>query len=215
MNPGSVTSRLSVPDAAERDDLGAFTARVVRLDVRSLVRLRAVDDRVVAWAATPFEVLVTRAVRGSLAPGDVTVAANELLAALAVARDASVDPGAPVDERWLTELPPPRGWRAVEEVPAGELDALAAHGIELAREHGGPHGSLPAGLMDQIVLTASGDGMRVQVPLRCLFAMSGMGFLGAGSADPVRVSATDSWLRLDARFGAVVRRRHALLPLLV
>jgi hypothetical protein len=31
----------------------------------------------------------------------------------------------------------------------------------------------------------------------------------------VRISATDAWARIDARFGAVVRRRHALLPLLV
>jgi hypothetical protein len=28
------------------------------------------------------------------------------------------------------------------------------------------------------------------------------------------VTANDSWLRLDARFGAVLKRRHALLPLL-
>jgi hypothetical protein len=35
------------------------------------------------------------------------------------------------------------------------------------------------------------------------------------AAETVRVSATDSWLRLDARYGAVLRRRHALLPLLV
>jgi hypothetical protein len=34
-------------------------------------------------------------------------------------------------------------------------------------------------------------------------------------AEAVRVSATDSWLRLDAHYGAVLRRRHALLPLLV
>ena len=46
----------------------------------------------------------------------------------------------------------------------------------------------------------------------CLFALSGMGFLGG---DDVRITATDSWLRIDARFGAVVRRRHSMLPLLV
>jgi len=51
--------------------------------------------------------------------------------------------------------------------------------------------------------------------LRCLFALSGMGFIGAETgADPVRVSATGSWLRLDARYGAVVRRRVTSLPLL-
>ena len=59
--------------------------------------------------------------------------------------------------------------------------------------------------------------------MRCLFALSGMGFLGgadtgagAGDAAPepvVRVAATGTWLRLDARFGAVVRRRITSLPL--
>jgi hypothetical protein len=55
--------------------------------------------------------------------------------------------------------------------------------------------------------------------------MSGMGFLGAsggrgtspaatGSDPVVRVSATGSWVRLDARYGAVVRRRLTSLPLL-
>ena len=44
-----------------------------------------------------------------------------------------------------------------------------------------------------------------------------MGFLVTDppESEVVRVSATDSWLRLDSRYGAVVRRRHALLPLLV
>ncbi len=205
---------LFVPDDAERDDLGAFTARVVRLDAASVVRLRAGEGRVVAWAGTPFDALVTRSVRGELRPADVTVAANDLLAALAVVRDAEVDPGTPVDARWQAELPPAAGWRAVDEVPATELETLADRGIALAREHGGPHGTPPSGLLDQTVLTATGDGMRVQVPLRCLFALSGMGFIGgAAEAERVRITATDSWVRLDARYGAVVRRRHALLPL--
>jgi hypothetical protein len=71
-------------------------------------------------------------------------------------------------------------------------------------------------LLDQQVLTVSGGGYEVKIPMRCLFALSGMGFLAepADSAESVRVSATDSWLRIDARFGAVVRRRHAALPLL-
>ncbi len=214
---------LHVPDPTERDDLAAFTARVVRLDGAALVRLRHTDGRVVAWAQTPFEVLVTRAVTAELRPADLTVSANELLAALAVVRDAQVEPGRSRDASWLAELPTPGGWRTVDEVPAAELESLAEQGIALAREHGVAHtdahgGSAttpPAGLLDQTVLTATGDGMRVQVPLRCLFALSGMGFLGAsGVGDLVRVSANDSWLRLDARFGAVVRRRRALLPLL-
>ena len=54
--------------------------------------------------------------------------------------------------------------------------------------------------------------------MRLLFAMSGMGFLGDGGSsgqEPVvRVSASGSWVRLDARYGAVVRRRLTSLPLL-
>jgi hypothetical protein len=68
------------------------------------------------------------------------------------------------------------------------------------------------------VLTVSAESRpAVKVPLRCLFALSGMGFLGDTGPDAgiVRVSATGTWLRLDARYGAVVRRRITALPLLV
>src|SRR5690606_34032984 len=53
--PGTVggMTRLTVPDADERGDLGAFVARVVRLDQAALVRLRAGEGTVTAWAATP------------------------------------------------------------------------------------------------------------------------------------------------------------------
>ncbi len=65
------------------------------------------------------------------------------------------------------------------------------------------------------MLTVSGAGMRVALTLRVVFALSGMGFAPADPDEMVRISATDAWARVDARYGAVVRRRHALLPLLV
>jgi len=207
-------SELRIPDAADRDDLGAFTARVVRLDSAAPVRLVAADDRVTVWAPTPFDALVTRTVRGTLVPSDVTVAASALLTALAVDRAAVVDPG-PGDMLWPGELPPDDGWTPVDDVPAAELEALAERGLAVARENAGPHGP-PAALLDQTVLTVRGDGPgpAVRVPLRVLFALSGMGFLGVDGG-AVRVAATGSWLRLDARFGGVVRRRITALPLLV
>jgi hypothetical protein len=217
---------LAVPDPADRDDLGAFTARIVRLDPTALVRLRGEgrdgSDRacryVTAWAATPFDALATRSVPGTVDPRDVTVAASTLLTALAVDRAATVDPG-PAVPAHVGDLPPSEGWAVVDDVPAAELDALAERGLAMARENAGPLGP-PASLLDQTVLTVQGQGPPVKVPLRCLFALSGMGFLGSGPAgapgdDTVRVSATGSWLRLDARFGAVVRRRVTALPLIV
>jgi hypothetical protein len=213
-------TRLTVPDQDERGDLGAFVARVVRLDQAALVRLQARDGTVTAWAATPFDVLATRTVHGVLEPADVTVPATSLLTALTVERADTVDPGA--GGFWHGELPPAEGWQPVDDVPAAELERLAERGLAVARENAGPMGP-PASLLDQTVLTvsagavSSGVGPAVKVPLRCLFALSGMGFLGdtGPEAGVVRVSATGTWLRLDARYGAVVRRRITALPLLV
>lgn len=215
-------SELTFTDAHERDDLGAFVARAVRLDGDSVVRLKARtsgktgEDLIDAWVATPFDVLATRTVRGRMDPADVTVSANELLAGLAIVRGETVDPGLPRDLLWRSALPPGQGWQVIDQLPAGVVSSLADRGLTVARENVGPQGTPPASLLDQTVLTVSSDGMEIKVPLRCLFAMSGMGFLGnEGPDEQVRVTATDSWLRIDARFGAVVRRRHALLPLLV
>jgi hypothetical protein len=208
-------TRLTVPDPDERGDLGAFVARVVRLEQTALVRLQSRDGTVTAWAATPFDVLATRSVHGALEPADVTVPATGLLTALTVERAETVDPGA--GGLWHGELPPSVGWQPVDDVPAAELERLTERGLAVARENAGPMGP-PASLLDQTVLTVSaGARPAVKVPLRCLFALSGMGFLGDTGPDAgvVRVSATGTWMRLDARYGAVVRRRVTALPLLV
>jgi hypothetical protein len=207
-------SALHVPDPAERGDLGAFVARAVRLDQLAAVRLRARGGRVTAWATTPFEVLATRTVHGTLEPGDVTAPASSLLTALTVERAETVDIGA--GGPWQAMLPPDHGWERVDDVPAAELAELTDRGLAVAREHSGPLGPPPS-LLDQTVLTVSagnGTGTQapVKVPMRCLFALSGMGFLDPGGV--VRVSATGSWMRLDATYGAVVRRRLTALPLL-
>lgn len=215
---------LRVPDPDDRGDLATFVGRVVRLDPAAVVRLRAgAGGRVTAWATTPFDVLATRSVPARVTPDDVTAPATVLLTALGVDRAQTVDLG--VAGLWQGLLPPDEGWAAVDAVPAAELEALAERGLALARENAGPLGP-PASLLDQTVLTVSAEGggpdpgRPVKVPLRCLFALAGMGFLGASDAAPegapetVRVAATPSWLRLDARYGAVVRRRITALPLL-
>jgi hypothetical protein len=201
---------LTVPDADERADLGAFVGRVVRLDAMATVRLQARAGVVTAWASTPFDVLATRSVHGTLEPDDVTVPASALLT---VERGETVDPGA--GGLWAGELPPVAGWAPVDVVPADEVEQLTERGLTVARENAGPLGP-PASLLDQTVLTVSAEGgPAVKVPMRCLFALSGMGFVAGDAGDAVRVSATGTWMRLDARYGAVVRRRLTALPLLV
>lgn len=210
---------LHIPDEQDRETFGAFVARAVRLDGQAAVRLRNRPGGgvVEAWVATPFDVLVTRAVPGELEPADATVFGNELLAAITVVGGSTMDAGPARDLLWHSELPAPSGWRQVDDLPASVVADLAERGVALAKDNVGPQGTPPASLMDQTVLTVTGDeDKQVTVPMRCLFALSGMGFLDSAIADDVvRVTATESWLRLDARYGAVVRRRHALLPLLI
>ena len=206
---------LTPADRADRDDATAFTGRVARWDSAWLIRLRADADAVRLWAGTPFDALVTRAIHGTVTPSDVTVLAGNLLAGLAIATAAEVDPGRTADAAWRSQLPPAGGWVVVDEVPATVLAALAEEGATGARDRPGPAGAASTALLDTEVLTVSGAGMRVALTLRVVFALSGMGFAPATPDEVVRVSATDSWARIDARYGAVVRRRHALLPLLV
>jgi hypothetical protein len=208
---------LRIPDEADRETLGAFVARAVRLDGQTFVRLRQRPGAgvVEAWVSTPFEVLATRAVAGEITPSDITVSGNELLAALTVVGGERMDPGPARDIMWHSELPAAEGWQLVDELPVIVVADLADRGVTLAKDNVGPHGTPPASLMDQPVLTVTGEKVEIKVQLRCLFALSGMGFLDSTIAgDVVRVTATDSWMRLDARYGAVLKRRHALLPLL-
>ena len=208
-------ARLIPAGREDREDATAFTGRVARWDSAGPIRLRADGELVRMWATTPFDTLVTRAVRGTVQPSDVTVHAGNLLAALAVARDDEVDPGPAIDAAWRSQLPPPQGWVTVDAVPATVLAALAEEGATGARDRPGPSGAASTALLDTEVLTVSGAGMRVVINLRMVFALSRMGFAPALPGEEVRVSATDAWVRIDARYGAVVRRRHALLPLLV
>lgn len=223
-DPGAAGGRrrgLTVPEKAERDDLARFVGRVVRLDPAGVVRLRVRDGGGVGvWASTGFDVIAARVVDATLTPSDTTVNAADLLTALAVDRESTVDPGFAVDAAWRSALPPETGYTHVDDVPAVELTRLAERGVELAKEHSGPQGPPPS-LLDSTVLTVHGgrDGSAesVAVPLRCVFALSGMGFIGEGASpdEPVRVRVTPGWLRLDARYGAVLRRRHPQIPLLI
>ena len=206
---------LTPADPADRDDATAFTGRVARWDPAGLIRLKVDGDTVRMWAGTPFDALVTRAIHGVLTPNDVTVHAGNLLSGLAIATAPDIDPGPSVDAAWHSQLPPAGGWVVVDEVPAAVLAALAEEGATGARERPGPAGAASTALLDTEVLTVSGHGMNVVLSLRMVFALSGMGFAPIAPDEVVRVSATDSWARIDARYGAVVRRRHALLPLLM
>ncbi|WP_028478693.1 hypothetical protein [Nocardia sp. CNY236] len=212
---------LRVPDPAHRDDLAAFLTRALRLDPAAVVRLRRREQRhVSSWVATGFEALAVRTVVAELGVDDVTVGAEFVLAGLS--NGDSIDLGYSMDSAWRGALPPAHGFAHIDDVPARTMIELAEQGADLAKEYGNGHGP-PASLLDQTVLTVSGADMQVPVPMRVLFALTAMDFIPHPSAkfapseiprtEIVRVRASRTWLRLDARYGSVARRLAGGIPL--
>jgi hypothetical protein len=199
--------------AAHRADLTAFVERAARLDLAAVIRLRARSGGLVtAWAATGFDVLASRVIAGTLRPDDLSVGADELARGLAAADSSGyVNPGFPMDSAWRGALPPDSGFAHLDDVPARLMLDLAQRGAQLAKEHGSAQGP-PVSLLDQEVIRVSSADVSVGVPMRCVFALTAMGFLpqsaDAVDADEiVRVRTLPAWLRIDARFGSVYRRR--------
>ncbi|OBB32287.1 hypothetical protein A5792_00805 [Mycolicibacterium peregrinum] len=206
---------LWIDDPRDREDLATFLDRALRLDDAAVVRLRerAGSHAAVAWVATGLEVLASRVVSGQVRPSDLSAGADALVAGLSSAAGGYVDPGFPMDSAWRGGLPPEDGFVHLDDVPARVMLDLAQQGGALAREHGSAHGP-PASLMDQEVIAVSAGDVAVGVPMRCVFALTAMGFLPqtgneVSEEEIVRVRAHPSWLRIDARFGSVYRRRES------
>jgi hypothetical protein len=75
-------------------------------------------------------------------------------------------------------------------------------------------------LLDQEVVAVRSGDTEVGIPMRCVFALTAMGFLPQSTSrgdefapesvtpdEVVRVRVLPTWLRVDARFGTVYRRR--------
>jgi hypothetical protein len=200
-------------DASHRKDLATFVERAMRLDGAAVIRLRERKGGLVtAWVSTGFDVLASRVVAGHVKPADLSVGADALAAGLAaMGASGFVETGFAMDSAWRGALPPESNFEHLDDVPAGVMLELAQQGIALAKEHSSSHGP-PASLLDQEVVDVMGSDASVGIPMRCVFALTAMGFLpqsgeAVGADEIVRVRVHPSWLRVDARFGSVYRRR--------
>lgn len=198
---------LRIPDPGQRNDLGVFAHRALSLDPAAVVRLRVrADGLLAAWVLTGFDVLAVRVVAGTLSPSDLTCGADALLRGLGDAdQTGHVDTGYPMDSAWRGGLPPETGFGHLDDVPTAVLAELARSGADLAREYGGQ--GPPVSLLDQEVLRVSGHAGSAGVPMRCVMALAALGFMTDAATEVVRVRMMPAWLRIDARYGSVFRRR--------
>ena len=123
-----------------------------------------------------------------------------------------------MDSAWRGALPPETGFVHLDDVPARAVLDLAQRGVALAKEHSSAHGP-PASLLDQEVVAVSSGGHQCRYPDALRIRLDRNGFPAAVGRPPgldpdtvaadeiVRVRALPAWLRIDARFGSVYRRR--------
>jgi hypothetical protein len=195
-------------------DAGAFLARLVRLDPAAVVRLRpGPGERTTLWARLPWSALVCRTVTGP-GPGDATVTAADLLAELDGGGDRLPNRR---DTDWRWPLPPDRGARIIERIPAADVLAVAASAATTLRTAAteGVAGravgerQLRDALLDHVAIEvteeAGGQENRVQVSQRLVQAMVRMGFLGQSDRAPddqVLVRAAGQWVGLSGSYGS-------------
>ena len=213
MAQGLAERGLWLRDAAHRADLATFTDHALRLDDAAVIRIRARSSGLLtAWVATGFDVLASRVVAGKVRPGDLSVSADGLARGLSAMDDSGyVDPGFAMDSAWRGALPPESGFTHLDDIPARVMLDLAQSGARLAKEHSSSHGP-PVSLLDQEVIRVSSADASVGLPMRCVFALTAMGFLpqppeSIDAEEIIRVRILPTWLRVDARFGSVYRRR--------
>lgn len=206
-----------VSDRDHRDNLTAFVQHVVHLDNAAVVRIRTRSDgALTAWVATGFDVLASRTFQGRIRPADISCGAEELLRALRCDDSNDfIDTGYPMDSAWRGGLPPETGFTHLDDLPATVFTELARRGTDMAREHGSAHGP-PVSLLDHDSVHVSSGDIVVGIPMRCILALIGMGFISdtPDRDEIVRVRVLPMWLRIDARFGSVYRRRGASALLL-
>ncbi len=187
--------------------LRALLSRAVGLDSQATARLRQLEGAVEVFVTTPFEVVAARRVQGRAGRDGAAVAARDLDAALRAQDSGLIEAGPARDAQWPGALPPAQGFTLVDELPVAVVRELADAGRALARQFSGPAGP-PHSLLNQTVLEVEGEGARVEIPMRMIFACTSLGLIPGFSAPMsiprhLRVSHLGRWVRLDAPFGSV------------
>ncbi|AKK06754.1 hypothetical protein CMUST_12225 [Corynebacterium mustelae] len=180
--------------------INALLRRVAALDESALARFKQLDSGVEVFVSTPFGVLASRRVAGTITRDGSVVKAATFVAEefRAPAVDVIWDAG---------ELPPAAGFQLVDVIPSDVVFRLNQSGKDLARQFSSALGP-PQSLLNQTVLTATNGDMTAEIPMRMIFALNALGFIPGESAPPeiprqLRVSRTGRWVRVDAPFGSV------------
>lgn len=201
--------------AAQLGGLAPLSRRVAALDPKGILRIRLDAGLAAGYTRLPFAVLVGRTVRADwAAPAlDCVVRAGDLVSWL---QGQTREPPQVRDVEWRGALPPARGWQRVDRVPDAVIRDVVRKGAATFRDAaaregvpgGQPRAEVADALLDSVVLTAAKGGVRAEVSLRTISAMTRMGFVPEGSH--VAIDVCGRWSRVAAEYGSAYSERPGL-----
>jgi hypothetical protein len=185
----------ALPGSAQLSDFAPMAERASSIDELSMLRLRAVPGQIAGFVRLPYDVLAGRTLSVPTQDSfDITVSVTDFL--------RWADEGGPEptrrDAHWLSALPPRHGWRRIDTVPDDVIRELVRSGAALAQSADSK--AAQEALLSAIVLSVSGAGQSIEVPLGPLSGLTRMGFLPRATAAAIDVAA--GWIRVAAPYGS-------------
>lgn len=229
---GTINSRSATAAVSAMRRAGAVMKRALVMDPGALVRLSAVGERSTdLFISTPLGCVASVRVPGQVGgaggvsnAGTVAYASDALEAIVAFEPgQQTLDLGADMDLMWVGSLPPQQGFELIDTVPGDVVRGLHADMATENEANSGPMG-IARSLLEQQVLTvqrtdgaaegAEGNDATASVALegRTIAALGGLRLVPEPGEklrdyDYVRVSASGSWIRVDALVGSVYAPR--------
>lgn len=223
---GTIDSRSATAAVSAMRRAGAVMKRALVMDPGALVRLSTVGERSTdLFISTPLGCVASVRVPGQ-AGGTGTVAyASDALETIVAFEPGqqTLDLGADMDLMWVGSPPPQQGFELIDTVPGDVVRGLHADMATENEANSGPMG-IARSLLEQQVLTvqrtdgvaegSEGNDATASVALegRTIAALGGLRLVPEPGEklrdyDYVRVSASGSWIRVDALVGSVYAPR--------
>ncbi|MGJ4099608.1 hypothetical protein ACN4EB_05125 [Corynebacterium macclintockiae] len=224
---GIVDSRSAAAAVSAMRRAGAVMKRALVMDPGALVRLSAVGERSTdLFISTPLGCVASVRVpgqvggagAGSSASAGAVAYASEALGAIVAFEPGqqTLDLGTDMNLMWVGSLPPQQGFELIDTVPGDVLRGLHADMATENEANSGPMG-IARSLLEQQVLTVqrtetSDATASVALEGRTIAALGGLRLVPEPGEklrdyDYVRVSASGSWIRVDALVGSVYAPR--------
>lgn len=214
---GTIDSRSATAAVSAMRRAGAVMKRALVMDPGALVRLSAVGERSTdLFISTPLGCVASVRVPGQ-AGGTGTVAyASDALETIVAFEPGqqTLDLGADMDLMWVGSPPPQQGFELIDTVPGDVVRGLHADMAMENEANSGPMGIARSLLEQQVLTVQRGNDATASVALegRTIAALGGLRLVPEPGEklrdyDYVRVSASGSWIRVDALVGSVYAPR--------